>query len=184
MTNDFENNMQNFELQQKKFIMMGGDIKTQQKQLSPEVIKQIKKNYTRMYFALTSINWGQGKTLGMAWQKALEQMDAFVASKIKISNHPINNELVKFHTKFKQDMSKHIMTSEYSASKLREEHKKLFIKIGEKDLKKGKTFLDNKYQEYMPKQQIKETPIMKSFDIAQAKTQQMMQQMLQRQISA
>ena len=182
MINENQNDFTNLTLQQKKFIMMGGDIKTQQKQLSPETIKQINKNYRLMYFAFTSINWGQGKTLGMAWQKALEQMDAYVASKTKIANHPINNELVKIHNKFRRDMSKHIMTSDYSESKLREEHKNLFVQIGEKDLKKGKTFLDNKYQEYMPKQQVKETPIMKSFGIAQARTQQMLQQMLQMQM--
>ena len=67
MTQMFENNMQNLELQQKQIMMMGGLINKKQKKLSEEEIKQLKKDYSLMYFGFVSINWGQGKTLGVSW---------------------------------------------------------------------------------------------------------------------
>ena len=98
MMNDKNINQQNLELYQKKIMMMGGHIENQVK-LSPEQIKQLKKDYSMMFIGLTSINWSKGVTLGTAWQKALEQMDGFIAAKTKIANHPINKYLIE-HLKY------------------------------------------------------------------------------------
>ena len=59
------NNMQHNEFHQKQIMMMGGVLNTEQKKLSPETIQQMKKDYIKMYYAFTSINWGMGKTLGI-----------------------------------------------------------------------------------------------------------------------
>ena len=178
MMNELEMKNLDIEFQQKKIIMMGGDIKNNVKKLSLAEIEQIKKNYRLMYFGFVSVNWGNGTTLGMAWQKALTQMDAFVASKAKIAGHPINSELVKIHTDFRRHMAKHIMTSDYSENKLLEKHKKLFLDMGEKDLKKSKAYFDNMYQQYMPQKTVEKTPLMHKFGIGAQKAQQMLQQLL------
>lgn len=179
MADVIEKNNLDLEIQKQKFILMGGSVKTIQKKLSQEDIKQIKKDYHRMYFALTSINWGQGMTLGMAWQKALSQMDAFVKSKTKVQNHPINDELTKIHTAFRRRMAKHIMTSEYSNNKLQEKYKKLFVQDGEKDFSKHKQSFDNIYKKYMPQQQIVKNTNSGQFDAAKIRTQQKLQMLLQ-----
>ena len=178
MMKNLNANQQNSTLQQKQVIMMGGRIKTVQKNLSPEEIRKIGKNYRLMYFSFTSINWSQGMTLGMAWQKALEQMDSFIVTKTKLKNHPMNNELMKIHAEFRRDMSKHIMTSEYAEDKLKEHHKKSFRDYGEEFFKKSKTYLDGIYGQYMPKQKIAQQPKFVNFKIAQQKTQNILQQIL------
>jgi len=183
MTQTLEQNNQNSEFQKKQFMLMGGEMKNINNKLSAEEIKQITKNYRDMYFALTSINWGMGMTLGMAWQKALEQMDSFVAAKTKVENHPMNAELTKIHREFRRNMAKHIMTSEYAEEKLDEHHKKMFISYGEKMCVKSKKVLNDIYQKHMPKMEITKQPIGFKFQLAQQKTQNIIQQMiLQQQI--
>lgn len=181
MTTQNTIDIQQMELRQKQFIMMGGKSNTNQKKLSELEIKQIKQKYRSMYIGFVSINWGSGKTLGVSWQKALEQMDGFIASKSKIVGHPINNELVKYHAEFRRDMARHIMTSDYSEDKLSEEHKKFFFDDGEKMLKKSKSALDSLYQQYMPQQNIEKTSIAHKFGLANQKVQQMLQQLLMQQ---
>lgn len=173
------------ELQQKQFIMMGGSLKVVQNKLSQIEIEKMKKNYVGMYYALAAINWGQGITLGMAWQKALEQMDAFVASKTKIPNHPANAELKKYHNEFRRDMAKTIMTSEYTGEKLPEHLKKYFIDYGTKRVKETKGALDELYKTHMPKQELSKVPVVKSFEIAKRKTQQLllMQQIINQRVA-
>ncbi len=178
MTNNLQNEFKNFTLQQKYFILMGGDIKTQQKQVPAEVIKKMKKDYEYMYSGLSCINFGKGMTLGMASQKALEQMDAYVASKTKIPNHPLNNELHKKHAEFRRKIAERIMTSRYAEFKVEGAEAQWFLKFGQDRVKKRQKSLDRVYNDYMPKQQAKETSIAKSFEFAQNKTKQLMQQML------
>lgn len=178
MTNDFENNMQNFELQQKQMMMMNAIVNKNQKKLPPEVIKQLKKDYVHMYFGFVSVNWGQGKTLGMAWQKALEQMDGFVASKTKIAGHPLNEELVKMHGEFRREMAKTIMTNPYVNEKLDERLKKQFLDYGTKSISESKKTLDSMYAQYMPEKTLNKNSNTKSFEIAKLHTQKMIQQML------
>ena len=182
MVQDFEQNQLNFEFKQKQLIMMGGDVKNVKGKLSLQDIKQMQKKYISMYYALTSINWGQGMTLGMAWQKALTQMDGFVATKTKIPNHPMAKELIKIHSEFRRDMAKSIMTSEYGEEKLNNNFKKSFIEYGEKTFAESKKFLDDMYNKHMLEKNLSRVPIAKSFAVAQKRTQQMMQQMLVQQL--
>lgn len=175
MTQEYENNMQNFELHRKRIIMMGGNVKKEQKKLSEKVIAKLRKSYVRMYFSFTSINWGQGKTLGTSWQKALEQMDAYVATKTKIQNHPANNELIKIHKKFRREMAEHIMTSEFANDVLEEKKvRESFMSYGTKFLKISKGTIDNIYKDYMPNTNIKQSEIVHKFGMSN----QMLRQML------
>lgn len=178
MTQMFENSMQNLELQQKQIMMMGGLINKKQKKLSEEEIKQLKKDYSLMYFGFVSINWGQGKTLGVSWQKGLEQMDAYIKSKSKIMGHPVNNELVKIHSEFRKLMAKTIMTNPYVEEKLDERLKEEFLKFGMKDLRKGKGALDATYEKYMPEQTVNKTVDANKFNVANQNARQMFQMLM------
>ena len=182
MTEVLNTNQLNLELHQKKFILMGGKIKNVQKKLSANEIAQIKKSYRRMYFAFTSINWANGMTLGMAWQKALEQMNSFVATKSKIKNHPVNDELMKIHAEFRREQSKHIMTSEYANEKLSDKYKKSFFDYGNQKLKKYKSVIDGMYKQYMPQPEITKQQKTSDFGIGMQKTQQILQQLLLQQL--
>ena len=183
MTQIFQNNMQNFKLQQMKLMMVGGLNTNTKQKLPPEVVKQIHKDYIHMYYAFVSINWGQGKTLGVSWQKGLEQMDAFVASKMKIANHPANNELLKIHTEFRKDMAKTIMTNPNTEEKLDDRLKKSFLNYGMKEVSKSKTALDNMYKKYMPEnlqEKTQEQPQKaKQLNLANYKAQQVLQILMQ-----
>lgn len=175
--------MQTLEVQQKYIIMLGADVNEKQVKLSPEAIKKLRKDYINMYIGFVSINWGQGKTLGASWQKAIEQMDAFVASKNKITGHPVNDELTKFHAEHRYLVSKNIMTNKHAGDKLEKRLQQKFIKFGMEDLKKGKAALDATYKQYMPKEKVvdKNQPV-KSFEIAKVRTQQLMQQAVMKKI--
>ena len=166
------------EFPRKQFIMMGGPLKVVQNKLSHAETEKMKKDYVGMYYGLTSINWGHSMTLGMAWQKALEQMDAFVASKVKIQNHLVNTELMKYHTEFRRNMAKNIMTSKYADEKLPERLKKSFVDYGTKWVKETKGALDKMYKAHMPKQEAPKAPNIKTFDIVKQKTLQLMQQQM------
>ena len=176
MTQVYENNMTNFDVQQKKLMMMGVIVNNVQEKLPPEVIKQIKKDYRNMYFGFVSTYWGQGKTLGISWQKGLEQMDAYIATKTKIANHPVNNEIVKMHAEFRKDMAKTIMTNPYVDEKLSERLKKEFLNYGLKDIKTGKSALDAAYQKYAPKKTIENTKTAQQFSLTNQKAQQILNQ--------
>jgi len=178
MVDTVKNNVQNFDLQQKQIMMMGGLVNQKQNKLSPETIRQIKKDYIKMYYGFVSIDWGMGKTLGVSWQKALEQMDGYVMSKLKIENHPMNSELAKVHREFRRDMSKSIMTNPYTEEKLNEQYRKSFSDYGTKCIKDAKSSLDNMYMAHMPKQSEKQQIASVKFDFANQKMQQMLQQML------
>ncbi len=182
MMNEFQNNLQNVEFQQKQIIMMGGDIKkSQKKQLSPQEIDKFKKDLVGMYYGFTSINWGNGMTLGMAWQKALEQMDGFAMSKLKIINHPANEHLMKFYREFRRNTAKNIMTSKYADEKLPERLKKSFVDYGQKRVKETKSDIDKLYQKYMPEKEIKHEQDVVKFDLAKKRTKQMTLQLLMQQ---
>ena len=174
MIQELQKKQANLEIQKNFFIMMGGELENTQTKLSKLEIEKLKKDYVGMYYAFTSINWGQGMTLGMAWQKALEQMDAFVATKAKIPNHPANQELIKYHTSFKRDMARSIMQSKYANLKLREDFKKSFLDYGTKRLKEKKNSINNTYKKYMPVQQISKQPQSVQFDLARKKAEQLM----------
>lgn len=151
------------------------------KKISTDEIKKIKENYIGMYYGLVSVNWGRGMTLGMAWQKGLEQMDGFIAGKTKMLNHPLNKEILKIHSEFRRDMAKEIMSSEYANEKLEPALAKSFIEYGTKRVKETKDYLNGMYQKYMPEKTDAKQSNTKSFDVAKQKTQQLMQQLIAQQ---
>ena len=175
-------NINQFELQQKQIMLMGGNVK-QQKNLSQPEIEKLKKDFIGMYFALAAINWGHGMNLGRAWQTALEQMGAFVSAKAKITNHPVCNHLNKIYSDFRRDMSRHIMTSEYANAKLNPEFANSFINYGTRRIQETKNSINNLYQKYMPQKQIQNPFIGHKFEIAKQNTQKIMQQMLLQQFA-
>ena len=177
MIQNLNANQHILELQQKQMMMMG-QLNTKQGRLTDKEIETMKTNYVGMYYGFVSVNWGQNMTLGMAWQKALEQMDAFVASKMKVPNHPANKEFLKFHKDWRHKMAESIMTSDYANEKLKPEFRKEFLEYGTKCIKEKKKALNDLYEKYMPKQELQKTKDLKSFDIAKQKVQQQMQQML------
>ena len=166
MTQTQENNLSPNELLKKRNLMLNACVESEQQKLSKEEIAKIKKDYVGMYFALTSINWGQGMTLGMAWQKALTQMDAFIESKMKIANHPANIELLKYHTERRRLMAETAMKSEYANEKLTECQRKVFFKDGEEILSASKKSLDSTYEKHMPKQKESKNPVNVQFKLA------------------
>ena len=133
-----------------------------------------------MYYGLTSLNWSKGMTLGMAWQKALEQMESFIAGKTKQINHPVNEHLVKIHTDFKKDMSKYIMdrAGKESETKLSPRLMKIFAEDGTKMTQRGKDALNQFYKKYMPQQNVSDKKSIHNFEIVKQKTQQLMQQIM------
>lgn len=163
------------ELRQKKFIMMGGEFKNVKQKLSEADIKKMKRQYIEMYYAFTSLNWASGKILGVSWQKAVEQMDSYVASKTKKTGHPMNAELLKFHRQRHRETAEAIMHNPYVNVKLLERHKEIFLRHGNKDLTKSKHALDDMYQQYMPTQEITKQPKIAEFGLA---NEQMMNNML------
>ena len=177
MTNEY---IRKLEIQKQQRMMMGGMVNDQQKKLSPEEIKKMKQDYFTMYFGFTSINWGSGKTLGVSWQKALEQMDAYVMSKAKTANHPVNEEFIKLHRQFRGEMAKFIMKNPYTEQKLKPDYRQDFLNYGTKRVKSGKSSLDGLYQQYMPKEN-SQTPTMVKFNFANKNVQQILQNFLAQQ---
>lgn len=83
--------------------------KSQEKQLSAEDKKKISSAYFQLFYALSFTNWIQGKSLGQAWYKAIEQMKSFISSK-----NPENPTIMYMRQIFaahKTKWSQHIMTS-------------------------------------------------------------------------
>lgn len=171
----------NLELRQQQMMMFGAGEKHKVK-LNEQEIKQVHKNYVGMYYGFVSINWSQGMTLGMAWQKALQQMDAFVETKTKVQNNPLNEHLIKIHSEFRRNMSKNIMTSENANCKLNPKFKQSFADYGMNSLKKNKSALDNLHKKYMPQNSIDKTQTTESLKNATQKTQELMQQLMLQQM--
>ena len=155
------------ELRRNQILMHGGSLRQYKKQLSKETIEQIKKDYYKMFFGFTSVNWSKpGTKLGTAWQKALEQMKSYVKTKSNFPNNPVYECLVDIHKKFSKRISEHIMKCQGRESEtiLPERLRNQFAQ-DEKMIAKGKSALDNVYTQYMPKQQTQEKPKMIPQDI-------------------
>lgn len=184
MANDFENfqnarQLLNQDIQSKMAILMG--IKPEKQiELTPEQKNQITKNYIAMYYSLAWINWCNGASLGTAWQKALEQMDGFVAGKIKVANHPMVGFLKELHVKHRQKMAKEIMTSKYADIKLELDSQRYKAYVGNivQRFEENKNALNGLYNQLMPKQKTEEIDAKQPFKMAQDKALQMMQQLL------
>ncbi len=181
MMNEINKNLQNMEIQQLQMKMFGLNIDAKSK-ISMDEIKKIKQNYVGMYYGFVSVNWGRGMTLGMAWQKALEQMDAFIGGKTKTPNHSLNKILTQIHSDFRREMAKTIMDSHYADEKLNPQYAAGFVNHGAKRISETKDFLNNVYKKYMPEKTEQKQPQVKSFDIAKQNAQKLMQQMMLEQI--
>lgn len=184
MANDFENfqnarQLLNQDIQSKMAILMG--VKPEKQiELTPEQKNQITKNYIAMYYSLAWINWCNGASLGTAWQKALEQMDGFVAGKIKVANHPMVGFLKELHVKHRQKMSKEIMTSEFADVKLNLDSQRYKVYMGNvaQHFEESKNALNGLYNQLMPKQKTEKIDNTQPFKMVQTKALQMMQQLL------
>ena len=161
---------------QKQMLVHGAILQPKQK-LSEAVIKQIKSHYYDMFIGFTSINWSKpGTKLGSAWQKALSQMDSYIKTKAKVLNNPVYEQLVKYHAVFVKRQSEHIMKCQGRESEtvLTKDLQKIFAADGTKMARDGKMALDNIYQQYTPKQPVKELPGGKKFEIIKQKIQHSM----------
>lgn len=147
------------ELRRHQILMYGGKSqKTYKTQLSQETIKQIEKEYTKMFYGFTSVNWSKPETkLGTAWQKALSQMATYIKTKSNVPNNPVYECLVDIHKKHSKKISEHIMKcrGRESETVLPETLRQGFAQ-DEKRVVIGKSALDNFYKQYMPKQPIQE----------------------------
>ncbi len=194
MTDNFENfqNERNIllrpDVQNDMLILMGGQ-KEKTRDLTKEQQNQITKNYVAMYFSLAAVNWCQGTTLGIAWQKALEQMDSFIKAKIKVENHPMTKWLAKIHSRHHREMSKEIMTNQNANNKISmsPESAKKWSAFSAKHFEENKNSLNGLYNQLMPQQKVQQQSENNPFKMAIdkiSKTMQtiMLQQKLQNQM--
>jgi hypothetical protein len=165
------------EFMNQKIIMMGGNQNQRAKQISEAEIKRMKQKYVAMYYGFVSIHWGMGKSLGASWQRALEQMDGFIATWEKIPNHPLTREMKKFHQEYRRDMARAIMTNPNAELKLQEKFRKDFVDYGTRRVKESKSDLDSMYKKYAPEQDAKKT----EFASANRQVNMLLQQILLRQ---
>lgn len=175
MINELYTEQQRQKILQKQILMYGGSVKKQP--LNVEEIKKLEKDYRTMFIGFTSINWSKpGTKLGTAWQKALSQMESYIKTKSKIINHPVYEQLMKYHAMFSKKQSEHIMKCQGRESEtvLTKDLQKVFLDDGTKMASNGKKALDSFYQQYMPKQSIQELPVGKKFEIIKQNIQQSM----------
>ena len=123
--------------------------------------------------------WCKGGTLGVARQKSLEQMDNFVKSKVNIA-HPMNKYLMGINSQMHREMALLNMTDENSDKKI-EMNSAVAQKLSAeatKEFQASLKILNDMYKKYMPEKDIKKMPATKSFNVAQQKAQQLMQQLV------
>lgn len=168
---------------QQRILMMMGEEKNRKLELDHKEENKIAKDYSKMYFALATIRWCRGESLGMARQKSLEQMNSFVQSKKNVA-HPMNKYLMAINNQMHREVAQLNMTDENSDKKI-EIHSDLVQKwakeateVFQQCLKE----LNDMYKKYMPEKDIKQQPATIKFELAQKKTQQMMQQLLAQQL--
>lgn len=178
MMNENISLFQNPEIQQKMLILAGHKIEPA-KELSAEIKKQIQKDYTAMFYSIAAINWCRGGTLGMAWQKGLEQMNSFVLTKMQQPNNPVGKYLSQFHNEFKKDMAKDIMTGQHSGDKLElaPEFIKDWIEYATNKFKEKMSHLNGLYKQYVSDKQVDNAKT-KSFENGKQNAMNLMQQML------
>jgi len=81
--------------------------------ITEQDLKELERNYKRMWVYLASAIYYRGGTHGHAEQKALEQMDTFVQIKTSRDN-PMNEALKKINSEYRKAISENIMTNEQS----------------------------------------------------------------------
>lgn len=76
-------------------------------------LKELERNFNRMWFYLVSAIYDGGETYGCATQKALEQMDIFVQIKTRRDN-PMNEFLKEINSKNRKLVSENLMKNKNS----------------------------------------------------------------------
>ncbi len=167
---------------QQKMLMLLGQEKNSKLELSEQEENKIAKNYQKMFFALATIRWCNGATLGVARQKSLEQMNSFVKSKTNIA-HPMNKYLMSMNNQMFREISQRNMTDENSDKKININSTlaKKWLDESTKEFQKCLKELNEMYQKYMPEKTLEKMPATKSFENANQKAQQMLMQLLARQ---
>ena len=166
------------EIQQKTMMLIGND-KDNKMQLTKEEETQIAQHYLKMCYSLATIRWCQGEMLGVARQNALNQMDNFVKSKTNII-HPMNKYLLSIHGRVSREIAERNMTDSNSDKKV-ELHPTLAQKWTEQatqEFQKSLQILNEIHKKHMPEQNKEQSPTAKSFNTANGKVQQMLQQLL------
>ncbi len=161
---------------QQRMLMMMGEEKNQKLELSKDEEKKIAQNYAVMFFALATMRWCRGETLGVARQKALEQMNSFVKNKTNVA-HPMNKYLIAINNQYHRFVSQLNMTDKNSDKKI-EVSSDLAAKLSEEAIKKFKEalkLLNEMYKKYMPEKDIKKQPATVKFDLAKQNAQKMLQ---------
>jgi len=161
-------------------LMMTGESKDKKLELNKEQQKQIAIAYSKMFYALTTIHWCNGATLGTAWQKALEQMSSFVKTKSN-PGHPMNKYLHALDNQYRREISERIMTSKYSDEKINmnPELAKKWSDVATKQFQSYLKTMNDMYKEYMPDNN--HTTIQNQTDKAAQKAHAMMLKILQMQ---
>ena len=164
---------------QQKILMLMGKEKNKKLELTKDEEKNIVSSYVKMYVALAVVRWCRGETLGVARQKAFEQMNNFVKSKTNVA-HPMNKYLLGINGQVHREMAQINMTDKNSDKKieinssLAQKWSVEITKVFQEHLKN----LNEMYKKYMPEKDIKKMPATKSFEAAKQKAQQLMQQIL------
>lgn len=164
---------------QQRMLMIMGNEKNKKLELDKAAENKIAKNYQKMYFALATVRWCRGETLGIARQRALEQMNSYVGTKADIA-HPMNKYLIAINGQISREVSYRNMTDEHSDKKIdiNSELAKKWSAESTKIFQQCMHELNELYQKYMPAKEKKEQPAMVKFNLAQHRTQQLMQQIL------
>lgn len=181
---DFERNkiLSNPDVKQ-HILMINGDKKDPKLELTKEQETQIAVNFGKMFSGLVVVNWCRGLNLGMAKQKALEQMSAYVKSKSN-PEHPMNKYLHALDNQYRREVSENIMKSEHSDATLTvgSEWVKQWEKLATDDFNISMQQMNQMHKEFMPQKTPEKQFGAKSFEEAKDKAHQKMLLILQQQI--
>ena len=174
--NNEQNILLNDDIRRQMAVLMGGK-KDKNLELTPQQRKAIVKNYIGMYYALAAMHWCAGKSLGVAWQKALDLMNSFVAGKAKTLNNPVNKYLVGFHAQHRRAMSEFIITSPNSGDivNLSAEDRKIWSDFATKRFHGHMDALNDLHRQFETEQ--KEEKV--AFDTARQKIKNFMMNLMQ-----
>ncbi len=140
-----------------QFIAMLHNANTPYKTLTPEQKQELRRAYLKMYFGLALTLWANGKTLGAAWQTAMDQMKTFLKSKNQ--NNPATEYLRTVHAAHSARWARVIMTSKFSNTKLPQENTKLIEslrKFGAKNIRESMGKINQVMQQYAQPTQTKD----------------------------
>ena len=116
-------------------------------------LNAIKHEFIKMYNSLATINYCRGGTVGMAQQKALDQMSSFVKAKT-VQNHPMNEYLKKLDSDNRKTMSEYIMKNSFSNDVFNDDvAAKQWGKMAENELKSSLGKFNDIYRKYPAVQQ-------------------------------